>query len=178
MLEHRAAAASILSSLPCTALDCGLLAVSVSDMRSSLAAKHSDIATGIVDILAECAAGSVGAVSKAYEGIIRSMSAPVHDIDTLVGLRESCARCEESVASEAARLGALSPLFAALERCSFVATREALEARWRAEEGAARVMRKCAGGWRGFHKCLRISAHVFIYSHIYREGQFSVAIDL
>ena len=80
---------------------------------------------------------------QVFDSLVRALGAMTGDIEGLAAQRALLSDCPVRVAEASGRLAALQASFDLLEAHAFPFSREALEARWRAQGGAARALAKC-----------------------------------
>lgn len=139
--KHRAAAVAVLDEFPPN-VGLGLATLSTTEVRTALARKHRDVADGVVRMVAAYASEAANEISRAFDGMVKALSVPPGDIESLVTLKEYISGCPERMREQSGKLGALAGVYEALEVAGYPLPRDQFDAYWRAEGGVARVAKK------------------------------------
>ena len=107
-LQHQQAAASVVDDVP-PPLMLGLAYIHVSEVRSALARKHTAVANGILQMVADAATALVAEALQRQPRVQMALASG-EPLETLSAL----------AASEAASLGVIQSAFSVLEECGYV----------------------------------------------------------
>jgi dynein heavy chain len=84
------------------------------------------------------------AVLKGYDAMVKALSQPTSDIESLSAVKEFIAGVADKIKDAQARHEASAPLFAALEAAAFLPSKEQFDTQWKAAAGAIKVYKKVA----------------------------------
>ena len=142
--KHREAAVSILDAVPATMVLGGIVAVNATELRAALVKRHTDCADAVVQLMAQSAFDASTGVLKGYEQMIKTLSAPTSDIESLTQVKEFIASLPDRLKDAAGKYESNMPMYNALETARYIASKEQFDMQWKAMAGAAKVWKKVA----------------------------------
>jgi dynein heavy chain len=143
IIKARDSANAVLDALPIS-VNLGFAVVSVADVRQFIYKKHLSMAEAILKMVAQQAADTSADIGKQYDYMIKSLSAPTTDIESLTQLKEFMTACPEKIKEQQARYVTNLQCYQLLEDYVVPLPKDQFDLQWKALGGAQRVQKKIA----------------------------------
>ena len=143
IVKAREQADLVLEALP-IAVNLGFALVSVADVRLMLSRKHLSMADGVLRLVAQQAADMSSDIIKQYDYMIKALSAPTTDIESLTTLKEFMTACPDKIKEQQARHAANGQSYALLDDYCVPLPKDQFDLQYKALGGAQRVQNKIA----------------------------------
>jgi len=136
-------AAALLDDLPQT-ISLGFAFVSVAEVRQTLIKKHQLVAESVLKLVATTAAETSTDIIKQYDVMIKHLSAPTSDIESLTNIKEYMASCPDKIREQQGRTEANAQSYGLLESYTYALPKDQFDLQYKAVMGPSRVLKKIA----------------------------------
>jgi dynein heavy chain, axonemal len=141
--KARDSANALIEELP-QAVSVGIALVSVTDVRATLIKKQLAVGEGVLKLVASYAADTSSDIIKQYDIMIKALSQPTSDIESLTAVKEFMAACPDKVREQEGRAEANGQCYGLLESYVYPLPKDQFELQWKAVMGPSRIFKKIA----------------------------------